>query len=192
MLEYKINPELLHIIQKERMFELFKHAGLYCVIQRNNHFGNYCGYVAVDTNHPCYNLSYTGETSEVFEAKMKSFISKIPHVEEKNSDAFARTSQPTEYFTYGGIKIQDVSVHGGLTYAAGELLGINDNILGKLWWFGFDTAHYQDKHVFINSMIPLFNEGTYKDFEYVKTEVKQLAEQLQQIHTDYVNRDKNI
>lgn len=177
-LEYKINPELREIMSKEPMFELFKHADYYCVIQRHNYFGNYLGYVGVDENHPCYNLSYDGTTSEEFDKRMEDFLHKTS----------PRIYQPTETYTFGGIKIQNVDVHGGITYAKGTLRGINDDILDKLWWFGFDTLHPGDMHLFINSLTSSFNEGTYKDLEYTRKEVKSLAEQLKQIHIDYVNQ----
>lgn len=189
-LEYKINPELREIMSKEPMFELFKHADYYCVIQRHNYFGNYLGYVGVDENHPCYNLSYDGTTSEEFDKRMNEFRNKLSTATEAKDipGAFSGMSQPTEYYTFGGIKIQNVDVHGGITYAKGTLHGINDDILDKLWWFGFDTLHPGDMHLFINSLTSSFNEGTYKDLEYTRKEVKSLAEQLKQIHIDYVNQ----
>lgn len=180
-MDYKINPKLIDTILSEPVFELFKHEDLWCVIQRHNMFGNFLGYVAVDENHPCYNLSYDGITSEEFNKQMEDFL--------KNKSV-SNISQPTAYYNFGGIKIQEVSVHGGLTYASGRLNGIADDVLGKLWWFGFDTLHAGDTYAYINAMTSslTFSDSTYKNFEYTKIEVKSLAEQLQQIHKDYVNK----
>lgn len=84
----------------------------------------------------------------------------------------------------------DVRVHGGLTFAdkcqptETEAHGIcHVPAPGEpdlVWWFGFDTGHGGDK-------IPHVSDGyygrygTYKDIEYVKAEVTQLAKQLKEL-----------
>ena len=80
----------------------------------------------------------------------------------------------------------DVSVHGGLTFAD-SCSGSGEDGRGichpkegaaneKVWWLGFDCAHYLDTCPAYDSVF--FHEGTYKDFDFVKREVEMLAKQL--------------
>ena len=87
---------------------------------------------------------------------------------------------------YDGV---DVSVHGGLTYS-GECQEHEDEGAGichvhpgagRVWWLGFDCAHYGDMTPQYDSQLlgALRHEGsTYKDQHYVAREVAELAEQL--------------
>lgn len=69
-------------------------------------------------------------------------------------------------------------VHGGLTYS-GELKNMAVYLPGHYpkvkwsWFFGFDCAHYLD---YLPEMPEL--GGEYRDIEYVRDEVENLAEQL--------------
>lgn len=83
--------------------------------------------------------------------------------------------------------LNDVDVHGGLTYSdecQGAIChvpapGDPDNV----WWFGFDCGHCFDIVPFfsIDSRWPNFDDSTYKDINYVRNETKRLAEQLAQM-----------
>ena len=67
----------------------------------------------------------------------------------------------------------EVEVHGGLTYS-GECAGVICHKTEKLWWFGFDCAHYMD-------FIPTFckiGKDIYRDQRYVTEQTMSLAEQL--------------
>jgi hypothetical protein len=89
----------------------------------------------------------------------------------------------------------DVAVHGGLTYAGvcqGPIChkpepGEPDDV----WWLGFDCAHFGDltpSMVKLRQKMPeifgqfdhLHTNEVYRDLEYVKNEIRQLAEQLAQ------------
>jgi hypothetical protein len=72
-----------------------------------------------------------------------------------------------------------IDVHGGLTFA-----GKGD---GKYrpqgrWWLGFDCAHHWDLVPFLEDFAKRHMEhslgGTYRNFQYVRQEVKSLAEQI--------------
>lgn len=84
-------------------------------------------------------------------------------------------------YDYGNEEVI-AEVHGGITYARGELLGIEDAVLGKLWWFGFDTIHAMDLKAFQNDIDRNFQRpdgyDVYRNFAYVKEETIHLAEQL--------------
>jgi hypothetical protein len=82
--------------------------------------------------------------------------------------------------------------HGGLTYSEfcqedDKERGVchiteNDDIA---WWFGFDCAHYRDyspafekRMAEVSKTYPHESPSNYKDINYAKEEVKQLAMQL--------------
>ena len=73
----------------------------------------------------------------------------------------------------------DVQIHGGLTYSGlTKLNGIDYYIVG------FDCAHYDDiipEHDYI------FEGSTYKDYNFVKQETIQLAEQLWSKANEYIH-----
>lgn len=73
-----------------------------------------------------------------------------------------------------------INVHCGLTYSSNNLHNIEDNLLGELWWFGFDTAHAGDIRPIQTEVDRKYpHEGdTYKDLAFVQEETKSLAKQL--------------
>ncbi|MCY4318339.1 MAG: hypothetical protein OXE76_03945 [Alphaproteobacteria bacterium] len=84
------------------------------------------------------------------------------------------------------VLIDGIDVHGGLTFS-GFCQASNDEAKGvchapgsgepdRVWWLGFDCAHYLDKGptgLFLGHC-----EGEYRDIPYVKAEVEKLAAQL--------------
>lgn len=82
----------------------------------------------------------------------------------------------------------DVEVHGGLTFSdfcregKDESVGICHVAPGedKVWWLGFDCAHYNDVSPKYNSEFRgvTFGSGSYKNLRYVRKEVTDLAKQL--------------
>jgi hypothetical protein len=93
----------------------------------------------------------------------------------------------------------DVQVHGGLTFAdscseSGDpsfgichLVEPGEN--DRVWWLGFDTAHYSDYSPAIESLM----SGSeirpaacrfYRDLAYVEAEVKSLAQQLKALELE--------
>lgn len=80
---------------------------------------------------------------------------------------------------YGKSKDEiPVEVHGGVTYAKKGYGGVLET---NLWWIGFDCAHYGDLAPAWggparNSLEAL----VYRDFDYVRAQVRRLAEQLRQ------------
>jgi hypothetical protein len=85
------------------------------------------------------------------------------------------------YEREGGI---DISVHGGLSFSGkcnGLICHLSDN---ETWWFGWDTAHFNDLCPILTSDVfdilssPERRRAVYRDIEYVKEETKSLADQL--------------
>lgn len=96
---------------------------------------------------------------------------------------------------YYGLGYSDVEsildAHGGITYANGCSAGIchvpTDGETDQIWWFGFDTAHYNDfmpASTAYPKRIPgwpksnAMTDGTYRDMQYIYEETNQLADQL--------------
>lgn len=84
-----------------------------------------------------------------------------------------------------------LSAHGGITYAGHcsepichvPLEGETDDI----WWFGFDTAHYQDIVPDFTKFMPFTNAElgqSYKDMAYVRKEIEKLVDQLLKVATE--------
>lgn len=95
--------------------------------------------------------------------------------------------------------LEDIGVHGGLTFAGkcqeeqNDCEGVchkvaegeNDNI----WWFGFDCAHYMDFSPLLvatmqkitHNIADYHKEEIYRDQVYVTEQVKNLALQLKAI-----------
>lgn len=83
---------------------------------------------------------------------------------------------------YFGVEYDNVpvEVHGGLTYSN----HCTDHIChvpepgepDHVWWLGFDCAHSED----MAPAIPVVCNGRYRyrDMDYVKREIRELAEQL--------------
>lgn len=91
---------------------------------------------------------------------------------------------PTEH-KYHGVGYDDIplDVHGGLTYS--------DSAQDGLWQIGFDCAHYNDfmpligvidKMVFgEHSKLKIRQGEAYRDIEFVKKEVINMVDQLEEL-----------
>ena len=72
--------------------------------------------------------------------------------------------------------LDDIDVHGGLTYSgtcSGKICHDADE---EAYWFGFDTAHYGDYCPALDSL--LSGPRVYQNIQYVTNEVTNLARQL--------------
>ena len=88
-------------------------------------------------------------------------------------------------FGMGYDEAQDISVHGGLTFAdrGGSFLPSSG------WWFGFDCAHWGDGEIELNPNAALHpgKAPEPKSLEFVVGECESLAAQL----SNYVGKSKN-
>jgi len=132
-------------------------TGLPCIIKRGP-TGVWCGYVGIAEDHP----------------------------------AFAKD--------YSATILYDVEVHGGLTFANKCQEGPEEksicHIPGKgepdnVWWLGFDCGHAWDispqmlannRKLFAETGNPIWahedRDSVYRDINYVRNEVRNLAKQL--------------
>lgn len=170
-MRYSIDMVTMNKIQREPPFALFKYRGLDCCILRNMLFGNLNGYVSVGEDHPLYGKDWKDKivVDDLSEVKYNGNI--IGYFLADSIEADANIINLSIY----------LNAHGGVNFARNYIMGLDDSILGKRWWFGFDTAHAGDLMPFELDM-PGFpvgrRHGVYRDFEYVENEVMNLADQL--------------
>lgn len=84
---------------------------------------------------------------------------------------------------YGIDGLDDLSVHGGLTYAKGCVAAIchvpKPGEPDDIWWLGFDCGHAGDLTPgLLRFRAALSDWEHYRDLAYVKRETESLAEQL--------------
>lgn len=111
-------------------------------------------------------------------------------------------SHPLYEKTWNDMAVQNLDVHGGITYnnkCHGKICHVADDKDGPVWWLGFDCAHSgdylpmskdRDTAAFYNMMgdvadmilgkrSSLISEWeTYRDQEFVTSETNKLAVQL--------------
>lgn len=165
-----INPSVETKYRKEPPFELFRHKGLLCCVRRITHIGCINGYVAVTKEHPFFGKSYSDKIKLEQEPKFNgNYIGLLcAAMGEEHKDNLYSLDLA-------------ILVHGGLTYAKESLAGIEKDLFGELWWFGFDTSHAGDLSPYQDEISIRFSnyDDEYRDFEYVKEQTQKLAEQLQ-------------
>lgn len=117
-------------------------AGLRAVVIQGNetYFQHRCGYVGVPKEHPLHSVEYNQPAPAIKQ-------SQVDHVKiGKKGVLIALTA------VVGGDSEDTIrrspdilcNVHGGLTYSGGKNYPIPSE---NLWWFGFDTNHYDDHDV---------------------------------------------
>lgn len=76
------------------------------------------------------------------------------------------------------ITYTDLDVHGGITYHDKD-----DDKRRNFFYFGFDCAHYGDFVPYMPQISSMPEYGqTYKNIDFVKNEIKNLAHQLYYHH----------
>lgn len=91
------------------------------------------------------------------------------------------------YFNKGYNDIDDVDVHGGLTFAdhchGDEETGICHKSENEVWWIGFDCGHWSDLMPGMGDQFRIESGEhiNYRDIDYVKNETLNLARQLKNI-----------
>ena len=164
-----IHPASERALLNESNFEIFKHKDLICCILRMSFSGNLNGYVAVPKEHPFYGKSYSDKIEVLEDVKFNgNYIGLL-------ISAFDEERKENVYSIDMAL-----NVHGGVTFSNNCLAGIDPDLFGDIWWFGFDTMHAGDLKPYQNEIDRIYqlNDEQYRDFKYVKDQVKSLAEQL--------------
>ncbi len=162
--------------ENEPDHEEFVHAELPCIVHRTK-MGHLVGYVGVPLGHPAA------------PERLKDIHEFMREGWQKPDGDWAMIPRPDILPNMADVSYQDldVEVHGGLTFS-----GVGDNYIGRregFKWFGFDCAHAWDYcpptdpivhkiHVDITGRTGPGGHETYRNWEYVKREVMNLAEQL--------------
>jgi hypothetical protein len=137
-------------------YEFRTKAGLPGLIVRNG-LGALCGYAAVPPGHPAHG---------------HDFMSKYELDSNGNEDYEKRLPNP----------LDEVSVHGGITYAearAGDICHVpGPGEPDDVWWVGFDCSHSGDESPGTRRMGGICIGEIYRDVAYVRRQVESLARQL--------------
>lgn len=147
-----------------------------CRIKRN-HSMALCGYVGVEKRNILFGRGMNdrlevGDVKEVLDVP----VHDTPDIFGMLHEAFGDHEE-------GTVPVNMLfSAHGGINFS--QTMRDDEDT----WWFGFDCAHAGDlSPMFVMGEMPVFMKGrfvdfhlkyTYRDFEYVKAEVQNLAEQL--------------
>ncbi len=182
----------------------FWHNGLMCAIIRGPS-GSWCGYAAVPQSHPLYKSDYWVEKDQDpthvpdFSVLPDGVQDSALRLMEKNRAS--RLDDGVIGYREGDVRVNDLDVHGGLTYAADTLptaLSAAEQF-DPQWWFGFDTSHFGDFSPLyddpeseynielrkrlggvwpLNKALEGYDRKSYRDMDYAINETRSLADQL--------------
>lgn len=169
--------------------------GLPCVILRMPSMGHLCGYVGVPQEHPWHG---------------KGYDERVPTPNWLHDEAYH--GSPVDVFIeacegdLSQCRIESaLNVHGGVTYAEGDLGG-NDAPAPTItdptqwWWFGFDCNHSGDyapemKRRERERGLPSYARALsmeheeYRDMDYVTAEVERMADRLARVAGQSANQE---
>lgn len=136
--------------------------GLPCLIKRIEHSGHLCGYVGVFKQHPLYKK------------------------EQNELENFEQIS------VHGGVSLCGFNEkNDALHFRVDGVYEEFDKFL-KVWWIGFDCFHWYDyAPMYSLKSIKIEEISEYRDIEYVKTQVNNLAKQLYDL-SDYTKDESNM
>lgn len=167
---------------------IHEETNLDCLIVRNCHMGNLCGYVGIPPGHPYYGLSYDHKVA----------VKNLNDIDaSKNSPIDWLLAALDDETDLNLIRVgSTLQVHGSITFShfcndeADQASGIchlpEPGRPGAVWWFGFDCAHHEDLVPSIYKMrldhfpdhLETFRSDVYRNFAYVKNELEELAARL--------------
>ncbi len=135
-------------------------TGYPCLIVRQHRHGALCGYVGVTEIHPWFGINYN-----------QSF-----------------SGDEDDYDTTPELLI---NVHGGLTYSdfcqennkEHAVCHTSTSQEDRVFWFGFDCVHWGDLSPAYGRFMPKSTGDIYRNIEYVKREVRSLAQQLHKLQS---------
>jgi hypothetical protein len=127
-------------------------TGYPCLFKRNP-VGCLCGYVGVSEGHPFFAKSY----NEIYELL-------------GDEDAIV---------VHGGLTYTDFCQEGEEAHSICHVVEPGED--DRVWWLGFDCAHCGDLMPGTAGLVGTIPGDTYKNVEYVETEVRRLARQLKEV-----------
>lgn len=161
-------------------------SGLTGLLHRNS-FGAWCGYVAIERNHPLFEVHYTQSTEvlrERMNERMEEEVGECPPFGVMIRAMFGGEMEPTPEIAF--------NVHGGITFASeshirkddGSGIYLEDDDR-EVWFFGFDCSHAGDLSPGMRKY-HLIGDEVYRDMAYAAEQVESLAEQIKLI--EYVQQ----
>jgi len=136
--------QLEKLIEQEGDEFDFEAFGLPCYLLRQKSLGHWCGYVQVPKDSRLFRKNY------YYSSNSELGISKLEQA------------------------INDIDVHGGITYSGDRKEDGN-------WWFGFDCGHFGDLCLYQLDYNLGDSCAVYKDKDYCIKQCKNLAEQIKEI-----------
>jgi hypothetical protein len=112
----------------------WSHAGLKCLLRRHQSSGHWCGYVAVEAEHPLHQVGYSQESP--------ALDALLEQLKQRPMNEIEQTFARMIGVLCGNISATPEMVleaHGGITFA-----DVWEGEDPHLWWFGFDCAHAGD------------------------------------------------
>jgi len=164
-------------------FHSFEAAGLRCMMRRDTEWKHWCGYVGVGSAHPLFEVHYRDLVPAPGTWKKRGV-----DVDEHGVINVFITALEMDDIPEGFAPLtQLLTCHGGLSFA-GRMYDWTG------WWFGFDCNHAWDYSpgmeaqllsagIFRNVPERFMPRKVYRTFDYVKSEVATLAQQI----ADYGN-----
>jgi hypothetical protein len=166
-------------------------TGLPCLIVRGPS-GALCGYVGVGKSHPYFEKDYDDcgvsvhggltfarfchdASRENWEKFRESMLKRIPESKQyPQGDAAQAWKQH-------GDEIDDYELYAKRCRESSICHLVEEGEDDRVWWLGFDCAHYRDylpKYDHERGRSPFGEDSEYRDIAYVKSEIRELAEQL--------------
>ena len=140
------------IVKEEGDYMEFEAFGLPCVIWRNKNFGHWCGYAGVPKDSRLDGKRY------YFSTESENGLSSLEKA------------------------INEIEIHGGLTYAGKRKENWEYSKKDDIWYFGFDCGHYGDLQKYqFEYPENIREDDIYRTKEYVIEECKKFAEQLKKM-----------
>lgn len=167
-------------------------TGLPCLIVRGP-VGALCGYVGVPAAHPYHGKDYNDVAVDVHGGlTFADFCAEAPSREqwEKFKARGQRATAEAVKYPFGDSaefvrdrakELSDYDAYATWCEAAHICHRVEPGEDDKVWWFGFDCAHFGDysPKLAVARRSHRDDGETYRDMAYVEAEVRKLAGQLQ-------------
>lgn len=135
--------------------------------------GHLCGYVGIPEGHPWFGKDYNDQVNVP-----KAIMERPIDVDKVGAINLLCAAGKSDDMKEGFLDIVfAIDVHGGLTYAS-ECVPMEKP--DGFWWFGFDCAHAGD---LVPRSTMARSNCIYRDIEFVRQEIKSLADQLEHVTT---------
>lgn len=173
-------------------------TGLPCLIVRHPTSGQLCGYVGVTDGHPDFQKDYDSVAASVHggltyssfcqEARSEDFLKWNQRMKDRTEEAlqYPDGDAASDWRRMGHL-VDDYEAWQEYNEASAICHKTEGN--DRVWWFGFDCAHFRDYTPGIAATFAAIGydaygerhkDDIYRDINYVKAEIASLAKQLKE------------